>query len=498
MVLAFSEEIAEASRSMITEVLDSTMEDTLVAAILAMAADQGVDIGNVSSIAVVQSIAVQVDHAWTTVTTTTLTNTTTMTLTSTTITTTATTPGLTGAVPLTSTASSAVFASVLVVLATLLSLVVCCWCCYKPKFGSVKYTGWDGNKEWADYQVEKSTKDDDQRTHIVWRLDHRRAGRALGNLQRQADDASRDKVGSVMATPAAGVDDVDAAPPTSGGDVLLTATSDALEPAGLDIAEEEALAEWPSAEEEVSPIMEPQTIVEYYSRTNTAWTTGRLKVFASGRSRGQDPVVRYDVVLSGARTQVRRDVPLWRLRPALEEGELVEVFSRLKMQWARAVVAHRPQIAGAQGNSVPVRMEEDGSVKTVLTSRVRRLFPDGMVVKVYTGAVSGWIHGVIDYAAAGGEPPPIEMEFGDAITGGVLSAASNVTRMSGASFAASKVTPGGSRGSLAEDFSGVVCPWCMVPFREFGDEDSVGSIWVPSYVVVFEGAFSLECCRVWV
>jgi len=500
VVLTVPELVAAAtgfSGSTVAGVLNSTMQESLVETIVAMAAEQGVDLGDVTTIAEVQAIlAPTVDRIdyddYTTVTTTILTSTTSSTFTtktttsttatSTTITTTVTTAGLTAAAPPTSTASSVVVAIVLVVLAGIFSVVMCCQCCYKPTFGSITYTSWRGFKGLTTYQVEQSNKAGDQRTHIVWRLDHRRAGRVLGRLQAQADHASTEDFGAVVAAPAAGGYDPEASPAGDSSaaddssprdvDMLRTTASDMLVPAGSENAKE--VAEWAS-EEAVSPIMEPQTVVEYYSKTNSKWVTGRLKVqvlATGGFSRGQDSMVQYDVELSGARTQVRQEVPLWCMRPVFQEGETVEVFSRRNMQWARAVVADKPPVGGAQGNSVAVRMEEDGSVKTVATLRVRRRFPDGTMVKVYKGAAFGWTRGVIDHAAADGEAPPIALAMGDPITGALQSGASNVTGVSG-----------GSGGSVSEDFFGVECPWCMVPFRELGEEGRIDSVWVPSYLV---------------
>jgi len=145
----------------------------------------------------------------------------------------------------------------------------------------------------------------------------------------------------------------------------------------------------PATAATVRPAYQDGELVEYYSTNNNKWTPAKLKVKIL---RGGHIV--YSAIV-GFHTQKRLDVPLDVLRWPLQQDELVQVFSKLGGgTWLDGKVR---QHKGCRSVALyDVQLVDGRTLPDIPASRLRRRFCVGEVVEVYRGPNLGWMSSIVD------------------------------------------------------------------------------------------------------
>lgn len=139
--------------------------------------------------------------------------------------------------------------------------------------------------------------------------------------------------------------------------------------------------------------------VEYFSTTHTRWLPATLSVKCGGGKASVASQVVYNVTL-GARGQLRYNIGLEMLRLPLNEGEPCEFYSSEDDEWLDAVV-YRQTRASVSIFGYRIKLQQSREVlPAVPPSRLRRRFPCGSLVEVYSGPSVGWQQAVVVSQAA--------------------------------------------------------------------------------------------------
>lgn len=226
--------------------------------------------------------------------------------------------------------------------------------------------------------------------------------------------------------------------------------------------------------EEVYPVLDNGTPVEYWSAAQRRWMPATLEVITSPATPVQPPQVVYNVRV-GRQEQLVQDVPMHSFRVPLAAGELVEVPSEGDRTWVPAFVLGGDAVRGYRIRQAPENEWDPGEglqdFEQVPASRLRRRFPEGTCVLLYKGPVLGWAAGMVVPRLAGDEET-YELT-------GVLEQMGLRGRHWGASVLRHQAPE-------ESDDEGEVLPWCMVRLRELvgetGQPAPEGKL-VPSYLV---------------
>jgi len=147
----------------------------------------------------------------------------------------------------------------------------------------------------------------------------------------------------------------------------------------------------------VAPAYEDDDVVEYYAVKQEQWILARMQVDLQRPSLQNVPSgnIHYNVLIGQVSKQLRQDVPLDVLRPPLDRGEPVEVFSlRGGGSWLPAFIdVEQP---GDTNLGYNIRLHPGGQeLRRIPSTRLRRRYPSKMVVRVYKGPDLGWARMVV-------------------------------------------------------------------------------------------------------
>ena len=129
--------------------------------------------------------------------------------------------------------------------------------------------------------------------------------------------------------------------------------------------------------------------VVYWSSTHQMMIQARIR--GSGRFRSLEQLPRYSVEV-GLRRQLRKDVPLCDLHPALEDGDPV-VFWDSSNSWKYGMISKI-----LHWGIYEVTYSESGEEKVhqdISLDRIRRRFSKDLPVQVYRGRRVGWRLGTV-------------------------------------------------------------------------------------------------------
>lgn len=264
----------------------------------------------------------------------------------------------------------------------------------------------------------------------------------------------------------------------------------------VEIATDEKFA--PYIGNQVKPMFEDGTHVEYYSATHRHWLPARLKLRLLAGTEFRKPLVVYNVTISygGGRTQVRKNVPQHTFRLPLDHGEPAEIVSKDRCRWTPCTIdGPTNHVDRRRQVGYSIRLANSRTARCfpkVPPGRLRRRFPNGATVKVYQDTQTGWITGEVDTEAD--KMQELDLDFGVPLAGPLLSNLSKSSCatimpsserqvMAGmasegmASFGAESVddytasakddSPIESRSSPADFFNSEAL-WRRVPVRELG------------------------------
>lgn len=136
-------------------------------------------------------------------------------------------------------------------------------------------------------------------------------------------------------------------------------------------------------------------VVQYYSDTHEQWVPGSVKLATVKPWSASYDV--YDVKIFFS-PQTRHKVPLWNLRPPLEEEDQVEYFTY--GSWLPAVVmkskATTKGVVTSSSYGYSIILTDSGTfMQRVPAIMLRPAFPEGSSVRVYLGLQHGWIEGTV-------------------------------------------------------------------------------------------------------
>jgi hypothetical protein len=225
-------------------------------------------------------------------------------------------------------------------------------------------------------------------------------------------------------------------------------------------------------EHDMTPIMEGESRIEYYSTNNAQWilATLQVKLVLQQINDVDWRSLSYQVTLP--RTgQTREDVMIDCFRSPFLRAEPVDIFSRRDGGvWIPGFICGEPA-PGAVTLGYSISLEDDGEIlNNILPGRLRRRFPPGCPVKVYRGPEVGWVQAVV----------PSQAETDSLAIG----------------RSAAPLLPLGPR-SPGDDDTHATKYWVNVPIikepAQLGMDGNVDPEWVPSYRVMLMNHFLSWC-----
>lgn len=128
--------------------------------------------------------------------------------------------------------------------------------------------------------------------------------------------------------------------------------------------------------------------VEYYSWTHHKWMLGIFK---------GEHALTGGYMVDIVQGQKRLDVHLDSLRAPLQDGELVQVFSK-KMGWLSGSISGRqdPRMGTVSGYKVQLSARQGSVIENIPAERVRREFPAGAALEIWRGPSIGWVRALVD------------------------------------------------------------------------------------------------------
>lgn len=148
--------------------------------------------------------------------------------------------------------------------------------------------------------------------------------------------------------------------------------------------------EQPSASSHEVPgsyeIYEHREYIEFFSETHQKWTSGSIEGSGFSEPLASDSLPTYHVRLN--RQQIRRFIPLERIRPHFQPGDAVTV--EVDGEWQPATVQRR------QGYPLAYEVQLSSGKQVVSGEKLRARFAKGEAIFAFQGMKTGWVQGVVE------------------------------------------------------------------------------------------------------
>lgn len=132
-------------------------------------------------------------------------------------------------------------------------------------------------------------------------------------------------------------------------------------------------------------IYEHREYIEFFSETHQTWTSGSIEGSGFLQPMDSDLLPSYDVRLN--RQQIRRMIPLERIRPPFQPGDAVTV--KVDDEWQAATVQRR------QGYPLAYEVEVSSGKQVVPGEKLRARFSKGERIFAFRGMKTGWVQGIV-------------------------------------------------------------------------------------------------------